>query len=289
MKSNPIKWHGGKSYLASWIISLMPERKTPDDSGGWHLFREPYFGGGAVLFRLDPEGLSEAVNDIHHFLTTFWNVLANENQFKYFHRIISAVPFCEEKWKSAVDILVWCQTQQSHIAGHLSHSRPATAAAFFICYRQSRQGLGKDFATPTKRLRRGMNENVSAWLSAVEGLPEAHERLKRVEIRNMDALKFIKKYDDPKAVFYCDPPYLIETRHGNGGEYEHEMTDKQHADLLVVLGGIDGRFLLSGYHSELYDTWADIGGFRCHEKQIPNQASSKKTKEKMTECVWTNY
>jgi len=41
----PLKWHGGKSYLADRIIALMPR----------HLhYVEPYFGGGQVLFRRDP-------------------------------------------------------------------------------------------------------------------------------------------------------------------------------------------------------------------------------------------
>ena len=41
----PLKWHGGKAYLADRIIALMPR----------HLhYVEPYFGGGQVLFRRDP-------------------------------------------------------------------------------------------------------------------------------------------------------------------------------------------------------------------------------------------
>ncbi len=145
------------------------------------------------------------------------------------------------------------------------------------------------FATPTRRLRCGRNENVSAWLSAVEGLPEAHERLMRVEIRNMDAVAFIQKYDDKEAVFYCDPPYVISERHGNGGEYEHEMTEDDHRKLLACLTSVSARFLLSGYRSELYDKAALNMGWNRHEKEMPNQASGKKTKERKIECVWTNF
>ena len=89
-----------------------------------------------------------------------------------------------------------------------------------------------------------MNENVSAWLSAVEGLPEAHARLGRVEIRNMDACEFIQKYDHPKALFYCDPPYLHQTRHEKAAnnEYTHEMTFEQHDNLLSRLSAIIRAF-----------------------------------------------
>ena len=64
--SLPIKWHGGKSYLADKIISLMPEHVH---------YVEPYFGGGFVLFRKACEGVSEVVNDLNSELTTFWDVL----------------------------------------------------------------------------------------------------------------------------------------------------------------------------------------------------------------------
>ncbi len=43
--NRPLKWYGGKHYLAKQIIELMPP----------HLhYVEPYFGGGAVLFARDP-------------------------------------------------------------------------------------------------------------------------------------------------------------------------------------------------------------------------------------------
>lgn len=89
------------------------------------------------------------------------------------------------------------------------------------------------------RTRGGMNEQASAWLSALEGLPEAHERLKRVVIFNDDACEVILREDDKETFFYCDPPYVHSTR--KGGSYEHEMTDSQHYDLLSTLADIKGR------------------------------------------------
>ena len=271
--SKPIKWHGGKSYLAPWIIGHMPPHT---------LYREPFFGGGAVLFRKPCEGISEAVNDVDCDLTQFWYTMGDSELFQEFRRRVEATPLSEGMFKYSKFLLDGSEACQV-----------SRAWAFFIRYRQSRQGLGKDFATPTCRTRRGMNENVSAWLSAVEGLPEAHARLKRVEIRNMDACEFIEKYDHADALFYCDPPYLHETRHGNGAnkDYAHEMTPEDHQRLLECLTWIDGRFILSGYRSRLYDSCAarDINGWRRVQKQIDNKASSKKSKEKKTECLWMNY
>ena len=58
----PLKWHGGKGYLAKWIISLMPPHVH---------YVEPFFGGGAVLLEKEPEGVSEVVNDVNAELSNF--------------------------------------------------------------------------------------------------------------------------------------------------------------------------------------------------------------------------
>ena len=83
--SLPLKWHGGKSYLADWIIDHMPK----------HLhYVEPYGGGLAVLLAKDPfddrhqwsekgheRGISEVVNDLNGELMNFWKVLQDEDSF----------------------------------------------------------------------------------------------------------------------------------------------------------------------------------------------------------------
>lgn len=267
--NQPIKWHGGKHYLAPKIVALMPPRDT------WHLYREPFAGGLSVLLQLDPEGLSEAVNDMHRELSNFWNVMRCPAEFEILKRFAEATPLSQE---------IFDVTTPTGIYG----SPIDRAFRFFVRARQSRQGLMKDFATPTRRLRRGMNENVSAWLSAVDGLADVHSRLRRVEIRCMEAMDFIRKFDDPAAVFYCDPPYMHETRTVRDA-YAYEMTAEQHANLLVCLAGIEGRFLLSGYRSDLYDHHATRNGWRCVEFQIDNKSGSGKTKQQRTECVWMNY
>lgn len=274
--SQPLKYHGGKSYLASWLHSLAPK-------GYSH--RNIVFAGGLGEFWnwLPIEGISETVNDANHELANFYHVLRAPQLFPSFHAGVDATLFGQSEWERA-------KHHSDEVEGKgVTDYAVWRAVQFFVKYRQSRQGLGKDYATPTTRTRRGMNENVSSWLSAVDGLPECHERLRRVEIRNMDAIAFIKQYDHPKALFYCDPPYLHETRKSTGEYGPHEMTFEQHHYFLHYLGNIKGRFMLSGYRSQLYDDVASTVGWNRHEKKIDNKASSSKTKEKKTECVWTNY
>ena len=192
-QSAPIKWHGGKTYLAAGITEMMPE----------HIhYVEPFFGGGAVFFRKADEmieGHSEVINDVYSELVKFWQVLQSPESSNEFQRQALLTPFAKPVWEMAMT--------------ESSDDPIVKALAFFIRYRQSRQGLGRDFATMSRnRTRRGMNEQVSSWLSAVEGLPEAHERLRRVAIYCEDACSLIRREDDANTLFYCDPPYISQTR-----------------------------------------------------------------------------
>lgn len=268
--THPIKWHGGKTYLAKWIQSLAPE----------HTHRVHVFGGGLGEFWTWPhEGVSEVVNDVHHDLMTFWQVLQGDGLFDEFKRSVEAIPFSQKEFDYA-DVL---------LGRHACTDMVMRAVAFFIRVRQSRQGLMRDFATLSRnRTSRGMNEQVSAWLTAIEGLPEVHERLKRVVILNQDWRDVLSSQDGPNTLFYLDPPYLHETRTATDA-YAHEMSFEDHDKLLRVLTTIEGNFMLSGYHSILYDKHAAFHGWHCHEKEIDNKASGAKTKEKKIECLWTNY
>jgi DNA adenine methylase len=268
-ESAPIKWHGGKTYLASKIIELIPP----------HIhYVEPYFGGGAVLFNKPVElveGHSEVINDVYGDLVTFWKVLQSTATFPEFERRMSLTPFAKPVWEESL---------------HVDSVDPIErACAFFVRFRQSRQGLGRDFATMSRtRTRRGMNEQVSSWLSAIDGLAVAHERLRRVAIYCDDAPTIIEREDDANAFFYCDPPYIQRTRSVKSA-YACEMSDTQHETLLDVLGGIKGKFLLSGYPDELYDKAAKRFGWNRLDITIDNKASSKKVKPSKTECLWSNF
>ena len=272
--SKPLKWHGGKHYLADRIIRLMPAHTH---------YVEPYAGGLSVLFAKPDEwvdGHSEVVNDLNGGLSNFWSVLASEDLFEKMKRRLEGTPFSESVWQMAEAIDQTAISQKDMVE---------SAVQFFIQFRQSRQGLGKVFATLSRnRTRRGMNEQVSSWLSAVEGLPEAHERLKRVVVLNDDACKVIQQQDGPNTLFYLDPPYLHETRKVTDA-YQFEMTADEHSTLLDVLLIISGKFILSGYRSNLYDAHALTGAWHRVDIEIDNKSSSAKKKETKTECLWKNF
>jgi DNA adenine methylase len=271
----PLKWHGGKYYLASRIVALMPP----------HLhYVEPFFGGGAVLLTRDPEnqslwlpshkGVSEVANDIDGRLINFWRTLQDPARFETFHRRAEAIPMARAEWEAA------------HAYAH-GTDPVADAVAFFVDCRQSRSGQMACFTPVTRsRTRRKMNGNVSEWLSAVDGLPEVHNRLRRVFVENMPAIDLIRREDAVGTLFYCDPPYLHETR-ASTGAYRFEMAEQEHKDLLAVLLGCKGKVMLSGYPSDLYDSM--LAGWTRHTFDLPNHVAGGAEKRRMTEVLWCNF
>lgn len=263
--SLPIKWHGGKGPLASRIVALMPP----------HLhYCEPFAGGLSVLLQKNPDGISEVVNDLNGDLTNFWQVLQSVDTWSDFVRILQATPFSEVEYRDA---------SRANVFG----SNVDRAVAFFVRCRQSLAGRMDSFAPLSRtRVRRGMNEQASAWLTAIEGLPAVHARLKRVVILNRPAVEVIRQQDGPDTLTYCDPPYLKETRTAPD-VYAHEMTTEQHAELLDTILAREGKVMLSGYHSALYDS--RLSDWTCHEFEVANHAAGGSGKRRMVECLWCNW
>jgi DNA adenine methylase len=268
----PLKTHGGKHYLARQIVDLMPRHTH---------YVEPYAGGLAVLFAKSCEGISEVVNDLNGDLMNFWRVLQDRKTFTEFKRRVEAVPFSEVEWQEA---------QKSLSEPHNPTSRADRvdrAVGFFVLCRQSMSGRCQDFAPLTRsRTRRGMNEQASAWLKAIEGLSVVHARLQRVVILNRAAVEVIRSQDGPDTLFYLDPPYVPETR-SPGAVFSYDMNEAQHEELLEVIRNVQGKVMISGYTCELYES--RLAKWHQHEFDLPNNAASGVLKRRMTEALWCNF
>lgn len=264
----PFKIFGGKHYLAARIVATFPAHTH---------YVEPFAGGLSVLLAKPQQG-SEVVNDLDGLVSTFWTVIRHD--FDDFKRLCDATPFSEIEYNRA------CEMLHKYNAG-MGYHRVSIAWAFFVQARQSLAGRGDTFAPlSTSRTRRGMNEQASVWLSAVDGLTAVHARLRTVVVLSRNAVDVIVKHDTASTLIYCDPPYHPSTR-TSPDVYRCEMTASQHVELLDTVKQCRGRVALSGYRCAAYDD--ALADWNRHDFDLLNHAAGGKAKRRMVESLWTNY
>ena len=285
MVKTPIKTTGGRYYTASKIVKLFPPK------GSYQNYLEPMFRSGAVLFAHDPANCSEVINDLDQNFTNFFRVLQDEYQFERFQRKIEAVAFSGIEFMDAVERL---RTDASWSL----EPEVNRAVDLFIAANMSFGGNQETFSPVTKtRLRRGMNEQVSAWLTKIEGLPRVHARLKRVLILQlMDVFELLPEWDRADTVIYLDPPWLMEednpdTRATTNLYGIFDWDAAQHMRLLESLRFTrKASILLSGFDSRLYERiLVQEHHWRKHAFDVPLHSAGGKQKRRQQEMLWTNF
>ena len=248
------------------IIAYFP---SEDD---FDIYVEAFGGGGSILFQKKVSPI-EIYNDLEENVYSFFQVVADTKLFNKFRKK------CELSLYSA-------QLRDEYrrsLKGDLSIID--RAYRFFYVNRTSVNGMG-GFTVTANWVRRGYSKSISDYLSAVEGLEIAHERLRGVIVENRDAIDLIKKYDRPKSFFYLDPPYHHSTR--TSARYDMDMDDDKQEELIDLLLNLkDAKVLLSGYNCELYKKLCEAGWTRFDFK-VNTQTGTHKTKVK-TESLWYNY
>lgn len=267
-----LRWLGGKAPLAACIANIINAELN------YLHWVEPFCGGASVTFALDPEGRSEVVNDLNDHITDLFRVLKDEVQAKKFIRIASVCPFSESLWLECAKRL-----QEGG-----SKDIIEKAFDFFVVNRQSHAGQMRGFSRVTKaRTRRGMNNDVSAWMSAVDRLQEVSDRLRRIVILQQDAMKVIRDHDSKQTTMYIDAPYLKTTRSSPNAYGQYEIGDAYHHDLLDLVNQCDGKFAISGYPSPVYEkALTRRRGWKRVSFDVPKHIAQTKVKARAEEVLW---
>lgn len=257
-------WYGGKFNHLDWLLPLLPKA---------HHYCEPFSGSAAVLLNRQPSPV-ETYNDIDGEAVNFFRVL--RDQGAALERAIALTPFSREEFHRAI---------AGTTRGVTDLER---ARRFYVRARQTRTGLAQTatlgrWANCKDTSRAGMSGVVSRWLGGVEALADIGTRLIRVQIENRPALDLIRLYDSKGTLFYCDPPYLHDTR-GDSRAYGFEMEQSEHVELANALRSCDGKVAISGYRNGLMDKLYE--GWRRFDAPLKQCHSIKKTRQ---ECLWMNY
>jgi DNA adenine methylase len=257
-------WYGGKFSHLEWLLPRLPKARH---------YCEPFAGSAAVLLNRDPSPV-ETYNDIDGEAVNFFRVLRDQGEA--LTRAISLTPFSREEFHLAV------------CGGTEGLTELERARRFYVRARQARSGLAQTatlgrWANCKNTSRAGMSGVVSRWLGGVEALEGIAARLLRVQIENRPALDAIRLYDGPDTLFYCDPPYMHETR-GDANAYGFELDTVEHQELARTLAGCAGKVAVSGYRCVAMDVW--YKDWKRYDAPVKQCHSIKKPRQ---ECLWMNY
>lgn len=263
----PITYYGGKQKLAPTILGMIPSHK---------IYCEPFFGGGAVFF-LKHKSFLEVINDKNNVLMTFYQICQDEESFQQLQEKIQSTLDSEAEWLRAKRIY-------HHPKGHADIN---IAWAVWLSTNMSYSAspnCGWKWDNGTSGTHSGITmDNYRAQFNQ-----KLFDRLRYVQISSRDALTVIKQRDSNETFFYLDPPYPgCNQQHYKGysyGEFE---------ELLVMLGNIKGRFILSNYMSPLLKKYIKKNKWKYISVDMPLQVANfnikgKRRKEEILVCNYTS-
>lgn len=259
IKRPVMRFPGGKFSIAKWVISHFPE----------HLCYVELFGGAASVLLQKPRANSEIYNDINSDVVNVFRVLRDEKKALELERKIYLTPFSREEYDLAYD----------RCADQVEMARRIIFRSFY--------GWGSDAVNRKTGGRSFKNPSMilcsREWSTYHKHIKDFVVRFKDVYVENKDYKFIISTYDNPKTLFYVDPPYLQSTRKFRGSvRYKHEFDkDYQHIDLAETLKNVKGMVVVSGYDSKLYHELYSDSGWRCVRRNSQVMNGSKRI-----ECLW---
>jgi DNA adenine methylase len=224
-----VPYFGGKQALVSQLMAMIPP----------HVSYVEVFGGGAALLLNKPRSDIEVYNDIDSSIVNLFEAI-RDNPDQFLERAEYLVYSRElfERWADEIRAKQWPADPAERALRYWYVLRCSFAA---------HPEKGWAFSRDDDRQRpQSLHNNLLA-------IKTIHERLKLVEIDNLDFRSLIKNRDAPTTMFYLDPPYLEADAYASG-----DFTLQDHRDLADALMHVEAKWLMTiGDHQEIRRLYAD--------------------------------
>jgi len=217
---------GGKSKLRDKIRRMMPKHTT---------YIEPFVGGGSVFFSApaNPE-IKEVINDKDKDVINIYLDMKRVGD------------------KVGVLPAVTSKEQFNALKNKKSFSSPLERLKRNLALSlYSFRGDRKSYA-PSKYIQR-----VERGSTGGKRYDKYMERLKNTRILNQDYRTVVKKYDNPNAFIYLDPPYSMA-----GENKDYKNNDVPIEDIINLLKTVKGKFILSYDNNATAKKLARDAGFK---------------------------
>jgi DNA adenine methylase len=251
-----LKWAGGKRALIQRIVDLFPDDYRD------RRYHEPFFGGGAVFFHIEPG--SGSINDINPRLMDFYRVVRDRPE-----------DLIEEASKYRYDEKEYYMRRDMFNSEGLSEVEYAALllylnkTAYNGLYRVNSKG---EFNVPFGRY-------VDPTIVKPRSIARASRLLKNVEIKN-ESFDYILDVAKEGDLCYLDPPYHPASETANFTDYASKgfgIGDQERLrDICVELDRNNVSFVLSNSDTQtVRDLYGGIPGFKMVSFRTRRMISSK--------------
>lgn len=242
-------WYMGGDYFLLPIIYKLFAPHT--------CYVEAFGGGASVLLNKSPSKV-EVYNDIDGLLVNLFKVV--KEKYDEFMKRIEFILYSRQLYYEYLEKLRRGEGDDVDKAVMYFYVMRASFAGKF--------GAGFGYSITINQPKKLFN--------AIENLKIIHRRLKNVMIEQLDFRECIKRYDSKNTFFYLDPPHLYVASEREN-YYRTMFTEADYMDLLNILTGIKGKFLLKQTRAIFFvEDWARRNGFKV--RTFRAMLSSKKVK-----------
>jgi len=236
VQAKPIlKWAGGKTQM---LNDLLP--KVPSSYGR---YIEPFFGGGAMFFALQPENAIIADSN-PELINMYRQVAANVDEVIQYLK----------KYENTSEMFYtvreqeWTQLPKAEAAARTIF---LNRTCFNGLYRVNKQGK---FNVP-------YGKYANPKICDEDGLKAASEALKKAEILCGDYLLVLDHYAQPGDFVFLDPPYLPISEYADFKRYTKEQFyEEDHIELAKIIMRLQERgchiILTNSNHPLVHELYA---------------------------------
>ena len=263
---SPLRYIGGKHYIASWIAKHLDYSKKA--------YIELFGGAANVLFCKKPHEI-EIYNEINGELVNFFRVVRDKPQ----------------ELIEMLDATLYAEEEFYYILHEFEPQNDVERAFRTFCRLQmSFSAAGRSFAM-------GVTVPMATMFRSATALIEvARKRLHRVTVLNRDfrnVLKNIRSRNRASVMIYADPPYI-----GAEHYYDINFSEQDHRELATILNewASDGASIAVSYYphplvDELYpqERWYRLEHSVTKHSCNMSQQRSANYKPRATELLLLNY
>ena len=290
-----LKWAGGKRQLLDEIHSRFP--------ADYEHYHEPFFGGGAVFFDLEPD--NGTINDTNPRLVNFYEVVRDRPE-----ELISRLrdfddpeadpdrsqEFADENWKGKeVTQYFYQQRARFNRRAYADEEWPANAedrvkeaALLLYLNRTCYNGLYRENSSGGFNVPIGRYADPE-WVQT-DRVRAASRVLTDTDVRNGD-FEYILATANGDDLVYLDPPYQPMSATANFAEYSADgFGRKDQERLLETVTELDekGVYFVLSNSGVMYEMYDDAGFYVEREGATRSINSDETARGEVDEIIATN-